>query len=244
MPTKGRDRCQAVFGRLRLMMTRRSHARRLHAHRAKGGKQRRGPQQDIRVSLRPPHNEAVNELVRARVDELGGTRFATNVASDCRESRRDAGETLPVQRLKHPGDMFDDCFDDARGRLVDPDDVGAEMGRDLIVDRHHGDPAAGAPHRPDQGVMTPRVAIVHHDDGTCAGACQLVDDAGQLSVGHFGLRGIHHQIAQGAVGCRVVVGSAQGLKTEPGFAHARQSHHPESGARLDQLLSERPAQSR
>ena len=91
--------------------------------------------------------------------------------------------------------MFDDRFDDGCGRLRNGDGVGAETGGHLIVNRHQGDPAAGAPHQPDQVVMGPCVAIVHHDDGACATACQLVDDAGQLAVGLFGLRSVHHQVA-------------------------------------------------
>ena len=119
MATKGRDRCQVVFGRLPLRGVEPSGVRGVHPHHAEGRKQRRGPEQEIRISLRSPYNEAVDELVRARVDKLGGTCFA-DADRDYRESRRDAGETLPVQRREHPGNIFNDRFHHARGRLVGP----------------------------------------------------------------------------------------------------------------------------
>ena len=133
MATKSRDRCKVVFGRRHLRAVEPSGIRGVHPHQAEGGKQRRGPKQNIRISRRPPDNEAVDELVRARVDELGGTCFATNADPDFRESRRHAGEALPVQRRERPGSMFNDRLDDTRGRLVDPEGAGGELRRYLIV---------------------------------------------------------------------------------------------------------------
>ncbi|MDE0075127.1 MAG: hypothetical protein OXU32_14315 [Gammaproteobacteria bacterium] len=40
---------------------------------------------------RSSHNEAVDELFRARVDELGGTDFGANATRDFREARRHSG---------------------------------------------------------------------------------------------------------------------------------------------------------
>ena len=134
MATNGRNRSQAVFGRLRLRGVEPSGVHGVQPHHAEGRKQRRGPEQEIPILWRSLQDEALDELVRPRVDELRDTCLTTNADRDFGESRRNAGEALPVQRRKRPGDMFNDCLDDARGRLGDPDGVGGELRGNLSRD--------------------------------------------------------------------------------------------------------------
>ena len=142
IPTKSRDRRQAVFGRPRTRRVEPPGPPGVHPNEAERGKQRRGPKKELRILQHPPYNEAVNESVRARVDELGGTHIVTNATRNLRESRRYEGEPVPIQRRERPGNVLHDRFDDARGRLADPHGVDGELRRHLIVDGEQGDPAA------------------------------------------------------------------------------------------------------
>ena len=153
---------------------------------------------------------------------------------------------MPVEGRERSGsgDMLNNSFNDAGGRLPDPDHVGVgtEFGGSIVVDREQGDSASGPPHQPDQSVVTFWVAVVHHDDGAGTGSRQFIDDAGQRPAGHFGLHRVHHQIAQQPTGRRVTASPAQGLKTEPGLAHTREAHYTEERARLGQSLPDRASQ--